>query len=113
MKPRLINISLLDCEPSGIRVAQNTMSTMQANASRKKLGEVRKAISEIMLSGVNFLLGAGDIEPDRQIAFIGKSKAIGERLTARDSSKARYDSKDFRAGTLNGQFCVEEYFTPR
>ncbi|MFC3088147.1 hypothetical protein [Tabrizicola soli] len=43
MKPRSINIFLLDGDPNGIRVAQIMMSTIQAIAFRRnKLGDVCK-----------------------------------------------------------------------
>ena len=53
MKPRSINIFLLDGDPNGIRVAQIMMSTIQAIAFRRnKLGEVRKTFPEIERPGV-------------------------------------------------------------
>jgi hypothetical protein len=53
MKPRSINIFLLDGDPNGIRVAQIMMSTIQAIAFRRnKLGEVRKTFPEIERPGI-------------------------------------------------------------
>jgi len=49
MKPRSINIFLLEGDPNGIRVAQISMSTMQAIAFRRnQLGRVRKIFPEIV-----------------------------------------------------------------
>lgn len=81
MKPRSINIFLLDGDPNGIRVAQIMMSTIQAIAFRRnKLGEVRKTFPEIERPGVYILIGEDENEPDRQLAYIGESEAIGDRL---------------------------------
>ncbi|OJF91482.1 hypothetical protein AX761_22365 [Rhizobium sp. 58] len=78
MKPRSINIFLLDGDPNGIRVAQIMMSTIQAIAFRRnKLGEVRKTFPEIERPGVYILIGEDENEPDRQLAYIGESEAIG------------------------------------
>ena len=50
VKPRSINIFLLDGDPDGIRIAQISMSTIQAIAFRRnKLGEVRKTVPEAMI----------------------------------------------------------------
>ena len=68
MKPRSINIFLLDGDPNGIRVAQIMMSTIQAIAFRRnKLGEVRKTFPEIERPGVYILIGEDENEPDRQL----------------------------------------------
>ena len=78
MKPRSINIFLLDGDPNGIRVAQIMMSTIQAIAFRRnKLGEVRRTFPEIERPGVYILIGEDETEPDRQLAYIGESEAIG------------------------------------
>lgn len=46
MKPRLINIFLLDGELEGIRVAQISLSTIEAIAFRKlQMNEVRSTFS--------------------------------------------------------------------
>lgn len=101
MKPRSINIFLLDGDPNGIRVAQIMMSTIQAIAFRRnKLGEVRKTFSEIERPGVYILIGEDEAEPDRQIAYIGESEAIGERLATHNSNKVGRDSKDFWTDTV-------------
>ena len=91
MKPRSINIFLLDGDPNGIRVAQIMMSTIQAIAFRRnKLGEVRKTFPEIERPGVYILIGEDENEPDRQLAYIGESEAIGERLAYwRSNEKGR------------------------
>ena len=101
MKPRSINIFLLDGDPNGIRVAQIMMSTIQAIAFRRnKLGEVRKTFSEIERPGVYILIGEDESEPDRQIAYIGESEAIGNRLSTHNSSRANPDSKEFWTDTV-------------
>lgn len=83
MKPQSINIFLLDGDLNGIRVAQIMMSTIQAIAFRRnKVGEVRKTFSEIERPLVYILIGEDEAEPDRQIANISESKAIGERLVS-------------------------------
>ena len=61
MKPRSINIFLLDGDPNGIRVAQISMSTIQAIAFRRnQLRRVREAFPEIERPGVYILIGADD-----------------------------------------------------
>ena len=48
LKPRSINIFLLDRDPNGIRAAQISMSTIQAFAFRRnQLRRVREAFPEI------------------------------------------------------------------
>jgi len=101
MKPRSINIFLLDGDPNGIRVAQIMMSTIQAIAFRRnKLGEVRKTFPEIERPGVYILIGEDENEPDRQLAYIGESEAIGDRLATHNSNKAGRDSKEFWTDTV-------------
>ncbi|WP_300581141.1 GIY-YIG nuclease family protein [Marivita sp.] len=96
MKPRSINIFLLDGDPNGIRVAQIMMSTIQAIAFRRnKLGEVRKTFPEVERPGVYILIGEDESEPDRQIAYIGESEAIGDRLATHNSNKSGRDAKEF------------------
>ena len=101
MKPRSINIFLLDGDPNGIRVAQIMMSTIQAIAFRRnKLGEVRKTFPEIERPGVYILIGEDENEPDRELAYIGESEAIGDRLSTHNSNKNGRDSKDFWTDTI-------------
>ena len=58
MKPRSINIFLLDGDPNGIRLVQIMMSTIKAIACRRnKLGEVRKTFPEIKRPRVYILIG--------------------------------------------------------
>jgi len=100
-KPRSINIFLLDGDPNGIRVAQIMMSTIQAIAFRRnKLGEVRKTFPEIERPGVYILIGEDESEPDRQLAYIGESEGVGDRLGTHNSNKAGRDSKDFWTDTV-------------
>ena len=101
MKPRSINIFLLDGDPNGIRVAQIMMSTIQAIAFRRnKLGEVRKTFPEIERPGVYILIGEDENEPDRQLAYIGESEAIGERLAYWRSNEKGRDAKTFWIDTI-------------
>lgn len=77
------------------------MSTIQAIAFRRnKLGEVRKTFSEIERPGVYILIGEDESEPDRQLAYIGESEAIGERLGTHNSNKAGRDTKEFWTDTV-------------
>ena len=100
-KPRSINIFLLDGDPNGIRVAQIMMSTIQAIAFRRnKLGEVRKTFPEIERPGVYILIGEDEREPDRQLAYIGESEGVGDRLGTHNSNKMGRDSKDFWTDTV-------------
>jgi len=101
MKPRSINIFLLDGDPNGIRVAQIMMSTIQAIAFRRnKLGEVRKTFPEIERPGVYILIGEDESEPDRQLAYIGESEAVGDRLATHNSNRSGRDRKEFWTDTV-------------
>lgn len=101
MKPRSINIFLLDGDPNGIRVAQIMMSTIQAIAFRRnKLGEVRKTFPEIERPGVYILIGEDESEPDCHLGYIGESEGIGARLATHNSNKSGRDSKDFWTDTV-------------
>ncbi|MDP3961058.1 MAG: GIY-YIG nuclease family protein [Pseudorhodobacter sp.] len=100
-KPRSINIFLLDGDPNGIRVAQISMSTIQAIAFRRnKLREVRGFFPEIERPGVYILIGEDESEPDRQFAYIGESEAIGERLAYWRSNEKGRDAKTFWTDTV-------------
>lgn len=101
MKPRSINIFLLDGDPNGIRVAQISMSTIQAIAFRRnQLRRVREAFPEIERPGVYILIGEDENEPDRRLAYIGESEATGDRLATHNSNKAGRDSKEFWTDTV-------------
>lgn len=101
MKPRSINIFLLDGDPNGIRVAQIMMSTIQAIAFRRnKLGEVRKTFPEIDRPGVYILIGEDESETDRQLAYIGESEGVGDRLAFWNSNRTGRDSKEFWTDTV-------------
>lgn len=101
MKPRSINIFLLDGDPNGIRVAQIMMSTIQAIAFRRnKMGEVRKTFPEIERPGVYILIGEDENEPDRQLAYIGESEGVGARLAYHNSNEAGRDAKSFWTDTV-------------
>lgn len=74
-KPRSINILLLEGDPNGIRVAQISVSTIQAIAFRRnQLGKVRRTFPEIVGPGVYTLLGQGEENADRLVAYIGESE---------------------------------------
>jgi hypothetical protein len=101
LKPRSINIFLLDGDPNGIRVAQIMMSTIQAIAFRRnKLGEVRKTFPEIERPGVYILIGEDESEPDRQLAYIGESEGVGDRLAYHNSNEKGSDAKAFWTDTV-------------
>ena len=73
-KPRSINIFLLDGDPNGIRVAQISMSTIQAIAFRRnQLRRVREAFPEIERPGVYILIGADE---EAQDAYSGVIRPV-------------------------------------
>lgn len=101
MKPCSINIFLLDGDPNGIRVAQISMSTIQAVAFRRnQLRQVREAFPEIGRPGVYILVGADENEPYTEFAYIGESEDIGTRLSYHNSNERGQDSKDFWTDTV-------------
>ena len=101
MKPRSINIFLLDGDPSGIRVAQISMSTIQAIAFRRnQLRRVRETFPEIERPGVYILIGAEEDHQDRQLAYIGESEGVGARLSYHNSNEAGRDAKGFWTDTV-------------
>lgn len=78
MRPRSVNIFLLDGDPDGIRVAQISMSTIQAIAFRKlQMKQVRGTFPELARPGVYMLLGFDETQPDRLLAYIGESECVG------------------------------------
>ena len=101
MKPRSINIFLLDGDPSGVRVAQISMSTIQAIAFRRnQLRRVRETFPEIERPGVYILIGADEDQQDRQLAYIGESEGIGGRLSYHNSNDVGRDAKGFWTDTV-------------
>lgn len=101
MKPRSINIFLLDGDPSGVRVAQISMSTIQAIAFRRnQLRRVRETFPEIERPGVYILIGADENHQDRQLAYIGESEGIGARLSYHNSNESGRDAKGFWTDTV-------------
>ena len=101
MKPRSINIFLLDGDPNGVRVAQISMSTIQAIAFRRnQLRRVREAFSEIERPGVYILIGADEEAQDIQLAYIGESEGVGTRLSYHNSNEAGRDAKGFWTDTV-------------
>ncbi|MFN4204758.1 MAG: GIY-YIG nuclease family protein [Agrobacterium albertimagni] len=101
MKPRSINIFLLDGDPSSIKVAQIAMSTIQAIAFRRnQLRRVRDTFSEIERPGVYILIGVDEKEPDRFVAYIGESEGVGARLATHSSNDKGRDSKAFWFDTV-------------
>ena len=101
MKPRSINIFLLDGDPNGIRVAQIMMSTIQAIAFRRnRLREVRKTFPEIERPGVYILIGDDESELDRNLAYIGESEGVEERLAYHSSNEKGSDAKTFWTDTV-------------
>ena len=99
MRPRSINIFLLDGDPSGVRVAQISMSTIQAIAFRRnQLRRVRNELPEIEQPGVYTLIGADEDDPDRQLAYIGESEGVARRLSYHNSAET--DAKSFWTDTV-------------
>ena len=100
-KSRSINIFLLDGDTNGIRVAQISMSTIQAIAFRRnQIRRVREAFPEIERPGVYILIGADEDAQDRQLAYIGESESIGARLSYHNSNEAGRDAKGFWTDTV-------------
>jgi hypothetical protein len=90
MKPRSINIFLLDGDPDGVKVAQIAMSTIQAIAFRRnQLRRVRSTFPEIERPGVYVLIGADETEPGRLLGYIGESEGVGGRLATHSADSAR------------------------
>lgn len=101
MKPRSINIFLLDGDPNGIRVAQISMSTIQAIAFRRnQLRRVREAFPEIERPGVYILIGGDEDAQDRQLAYIGESEGVGARLSFHNANESGRDAKGFWTDTV-------------
>ncbi|WP_155045829.1 GIY-YIG nuclease family protein [Paracoccus shanxieyensis] len=101
VKPRSINIFLLDGDPNGIRVAQISMSTIQAIAFRRnQLRRVREAFPEIERPGVYILIGADEDAQDRQLSYIGESEGVGARLSYHNSNEGGRDAKGFWTDTV-------------
>lgn len=101
MKPRSINIFLLDGDPSGIRVAQISLSTIQAIAFRRnQLRRVRETFPEIERPGVYILIGADESHQDRNFAYIGESESVGARLSYHNSNETGRDAKSFWIDTV-------------
>ena len=101
MKPRSINIFLLDGDPNGIKVAQIAMSTIQAIAFRRnQLRRVRDTFPEIERPGVYILIGADETEPDRLLGYVGESEGVGLRLATHSSNDKGKDSKIYWTDTV-------------
>ena len=85
--PRSINIFLLDGDPNGIRVAQISMSTIQAMAFRRnQLTRAKSTFAEIGRPGVYILLASSDEEPTHKQAYVGESENVRQRLDTHNSS---------------------------
>jgi hypothetical protein len=101
MRPRSINIFLLDGDPDGIRVAQISMSTIQAIAFRKlQMKQVRGTFPELARPGVYLLLGSDEVQPDRLMAYIGESEGVANRLQYHAGNDKGVDSKPFWTETI-------------
>lgn len=101
MKPRSINIFLLDGDPNGIRVAQISMSTIQAMAFRRnQLRRVREAFPEIERPGVYILIGSDEQESGGHVGYIGESEGVGARLAHHNSNETGRDAKGFWTDTV-------------
>ncbi|MDP2355086.1 MAG: GIY-YIG nuclease family protein [Beijerinckiaceae bacterium] len=101
MKPRSINIFLLDGDPNGIRVAQISMSTIQSIAFRRnQLRRVRDAFPEIERPGVYILIGSDEQESGGHVGYVGESEGVGARLGHHNSNETGRDAKGFWTDTV-------------
>ena len=101
MRARSINIFLLNGDPDGIRVAQISMSTIQAIAFRKlQMKQVRTTFPELARPGVYILLGFDETQPDRLLAYIGESECVADRLQFHAGNDKGKDSKTFWVETI-------------
>jgi predicted GIY-YIG superfamily endonuclease len=100
-KARSINIFLLDGDPDGIRMAQITMSTIQAIAFRRsQFSRVKKEFKEITRPGVYLLLGSSLDDPDSKVAYIGESEDVAKRLNFHNTNEKTKDKLDFWTDTI-------------
>ena len=101
MDPCSIKIFLFDGDPSGIRIAQISMSTIQAVAFRRnQFGFVSEKFPELKTPGVYILIGADDNEMDRQFAYVGESENVFQRLSYHNSNETGQDAKPFWTDTV-------------
>jgi len=101
MRPRSINIFLLDGDPDGIRIAQISMSTIQAIAFRKlQMKQVRGTFPELARPGVYMLLGFDETQPDRLLAYIGESECVADRLQYHAGNDKGKGGKPFWVETI-------------
>lgn len=103
MKPRSINIFLVDGHPNGTRIAQISMSTIQAIAfPRNQLSRVRSDFSEISRPGVYILIGYDEDGSGQMVAYIGQSESVAKRLGHHNSAKKSDGTvaKDFWESTI-------------
>lgn len=97
MKPRSINIFLLEGDPDGIRQAQIAMSTIYAVGFRKvKLRDVLSTFPELSRSGVYILIGRDEENPEKPVAYIGEAESVASRL----STHASRNEKPYWVETL-------------
>lgn len=61
---------------------------------------MRKTFPEIERPGAYILIGEDESETDRQLAYIGESEDVGDRLGTHNSNKTGRDSKDFWTDTV-------------
>ena len=66
---------------------------------RNQLRRVRDAFPEIERPGVYILIGTDDAEPDRLLAYIGKSEGVGARLAYHNANEQGRDAKAFWTDT--------------
>jgi len=112
MRARSINIFLLDGDPNGIRVAQISMSTIQAIAFRKlQMKQVRTTFKELARPGVYILYGFDETQPDRLLAYIGQSDCVADRLQFHAGNDKGKDSKTFWVETI-AMVSKDENLTP-
>ncbi len=101
MRPRSINIFLLEGDPDGIRIAQISMSTIQAIAFRKlQMKQVRSTFPELARPGVYMLLGFDETQPDQILAYIGESDRVADRLQYHAGNDQGKGGKPFWVETI-------------
>jgi hypothetical protein len=100
-KASSINIFLLDGNTDGVRMAQITMSTIQAIAFRRpQFSRVKQEFKEITRPGVYLLLGTNPNDPDSKLAYIGESEDVAARLQFHNTNEKTKDKFDFWTDTI-------------
>lgn len=101
LRPRSIHIFLADGDPNGVRIAQLSMSTIQAIAFRREVfRDIKNSFPELDKAGAYILIGSDEEKPGRQIAYIGESENLNKRLDYHFTNKNPSDAKPFWRETI-------------